>query len=259
MNRISIASICFNNLSELQETIRSVDMQQELPWEHWIIDGSTETDIKNWLETHPQPAYRKWVNERDKGIADAFNKGVKKAGGDIIYLLNSGDTLFDSSVIGRVKKVFEDPSVMWCNGKLKTKRGGQWVVLGKPFNKERLYRGMSGVYHPTMFLRRELYQKHGLYDEKIKMAMDYDMLCRIADERSAFIDHTIAVFDATGITSTRYLDAMEESFACYRKYYGKSVKQKLWGLRLKLSHNLMNTGAGKFLYKMKVRLGLENS
>jgi glycosyltransferase involved in cell wall biosynthesis len=234
-------------------------MQTLPPFEHWIIDGSSNEEIKNWLEGQKQPPFRKWINERDKGIADAFNKGVSRSTGDVVYLLNSGDRLFDETVLEKVTAAFEKkPSMMWLHGKLKTLRGNEWVVVGKPFEKEKLYRGMRGVFHPTMFIRKEVYQRNGTYDSTIKMAMDYDMLCRMADEPSGFLDYPVAIFDPTGISSVRYLDAMHESFACYRKYFGNSVKQKLWGTRLTLLHNLLNTNAGKWLYKLKVKMGLEN-
>lgn len=260
MEKISIVTICFNNPDELKQTCASVDSQQEKPWEHWVIDGSSTPAIKDWLENTPQPSYRKWISERDKGIADAFNKGIVRCTGGIIYLLNSGDRLYDGSITGRVEKEFASAeNLMWCHGKLKTLRGDQWVIVGKPFEKSKLYRGMRGVFHPTMFVRKEVYDRHGLYDENIKMAMDYDMLCRIADEKSSFIDYPVAIFDPTGISSTRYLDAMEESFSCYRKYYGSSVKQKIWRLRLTALHKLLNTGLGRSLYRLKVKLGLENA
>lgn len=260
MEKISIVSICFNNLDELKQTCASVDIQQEKPWEHWVIDGSSTTDVKEWLQNTPQPPYRKWISERDKGIADAFNKGIVRSTGAIVYLLNSGDRLYDGSITGRVEKEFASTeNLMWCHGKLKTLRGDLWVIVGKPFKKSKLYRGMRGVFHPTMFIKKEVYDRHGLYNENIKMAMDYDMLCRIANERSAFIDYPVAIFDPAGISSTRYLDAMEESFSCYRKYYGKSIKQKVWGLRLTALHKLLNTGFGRSLYRLKVKLGLENA
>lgn len=257
--RITIITICFNNPGDLKETCASVDSQDQKPFEHWIIDGSTKPDIKEWLESTQQPAYRKWINERDKGIADAFNKGILRACGHILYLLNSGDKLYDNTVLERVSEVFEkDSSIMWCHGKLNLHRGGRWVIVGKPFEKEKLYRGMRSVFHPTMYIKKEVYDRRGLYDVNIKMAMDYDLLCRIANEKFAFLDYPLATFDPTGVSSTRYIDAMNESFESYRKYYGPSVKQKLWGLRLRSLHYLLESPMGKWLYKLKVKLGGEN-
>ena len=258
--RISLITICFNNLEDLKATCASVDMQSLKPFEHIIIDGSTKPDIKDYLEGTPQPVYRKWICERDNGISDAFNKGIRKATGDITNLLNSGDKLYDESILARVTEVFEkQPSVKWCHGKLYLLRGGIWVTIGTPFEREKLYRGMRGPLHPTMYVRRELYDKHGLFDTSLKLAMDYDFLCRIADEPFAFIDYPLATFDPTGVSSNRYVDAMKESYAQYRKYYGASMKQTLWGWRLTMLHNLLESGFGKFLYRMKVKMGKENS
>ncbi len=259
MNRISIVTICFNNPEELKQTCVSVDEQDSLPFEHWIIDGSTNTDIKSWLHDTVQPSYRKWISENDNGIADAFNKGVLHSSGDIIYLLNSGDRLYDKSIFKKVLSAFEkDNSIAWCHGKLHTLRGSIWVIVGKPFEKTKLYRGMRGVFHPTMYIRKEVYERRGLYNTSVKIAMDYDFLCRIADEKFTFIDYPLTSFDPTGISSSRYIEAMKESFTCYQKYYGKNVKQILWSWRLIGLHYLLNSDFGKWLYKIKVKMKMEN-
>jgi glycosyltransferase involved in cell wall biosynthesis len=259
MNSISIITICFNNLADLRATCKSIEQQQVLPFEHIIINGSTTQDIKNWMENSPQPVYRKWVNERDKGIADAFNKGIRAAEGSITYLLNSGDLLHDPSVLGKVEQAFnQDPSLMWCHGKLKLFRGDQWVLVGKSFEKKKLYRGMRSVFHPTMFVNKEVYNRRGYFDTDLKIAMDYDFLCRIADEKFIFLNEPIAVFDPTGVSSEHYEKALNEASECYRKYYGSSWKQSLWNTRQIILHRILNSAFGKKLYALKVKLGGEN-
>ena len=259
MPTISIITISFNNLKDVIATCKSVDEQLMMPFEHIIVDGSTTGEIREYLEGSVQPAYRRWICERDNGIADAFNKGIRNATGDVTLLLNSGDELYDNTVLQRVNKEFEgDPSLMWCHGKLKMIRGGVWVVVGKTFEKDKLYRGMRGVFHPTMYVKREVYERRGMFDTEIKMAMDYDFLCRIADEKNSFIDYPLATFDPTGVSTTKYLDAMNESYAAYRKYYGWTFKQTLWSWRLSILHHLLESRFGKWLYKVKVKLKLEN-
>jgi glycosyltransferase involved in cell wall biosynthesis len=260
MPRLSIITICFNNLQDVIKTCESVDMQEVKPFEHLIIDGSSKPDIKEYLVSHPQPAYRRAIHERDKGIADAFNKGVFNAIGDVTILLNSGDTLYDATVVSRVMKEFEqDPSLMWLHGKLHMRRGGIWVTVGKPFEQAKLYRGMRGVFHPTMYVRKEVYDRRGMFDESIKMAMDYDFLCRIGAEKNKFIDYPLSTFDPTGVSTTKYLDAMKESYAAYRSHHGHTFKQTLWGWRLTVLHHLLESPLGKVLYWLKVKLGLANT
>jgi len=255
----SVITICFNNPEDLINTCKSVDAQTLKPFEHFIVDGSTTPGVRQYLETNAQPIYRRWLCERDNGIADAFNKGIRNTSGNITLLLNSGDTLYDSSVLQKVSAVFErDNTLMWCHGKLNMMRGGIWVTVGKPFEKSKLYRGMRGTFHPTMYVKRELYRKHGLFDAQIRMAMDYDFLCRIANEKNSFIDYPLATFDPTGISTTKYLDAMNESYTVYRKYYGHTFKQTLWSWRLTLLHRLIESKTGKLLYRVKVAMGMAN-
>lgn len=245
MPTLSIITIAFNNLQDVVATCNSVDAQEHKPFEHIIIDGSTNKEINNYLASNTQPAYRKWITEPDEGIADAFNKGIKKSAGAVSLLLNSGDTLYDAAVLQKVNEVFEnDKNLMWCHGKLELMRGGIWVVVGKPFERSKLYRGMRGTFHPTMFVKKELYEKHGLFRKELKMAMDYDFLCRIADEKNTFIDYPLARFDPTGISSAKYLEAMRESYAAYRSYFGSSMKQTFWSRRLTLLHYLLQSRLG---------------
>jgi len=258
MYKLSIVTICFNNPQDVITSCASVDMQTTKPFEHLIIDGSSKPGVKEWLEGNKQPAYRRWICERDKGIADAFNKGIRNAKGDIIYLLNSGDKIYDQTVLEKVMGTFErDASIGWVNGKLQIFRAGMWTTTGKPFEKSKLYRGMHGIFHPTMYVKKEVYDRHGEYDLNIKYAMDYDYLCRLADEKSAFIDAPLAIFDPTGRSSTEYEASTKEMFACYRKYFGQSLKQTLWGWRLMASFKLLNSPVGAMLYKLKVAMGMQ--
>ncbi len=259
MNRISIITICFNNLEELKQTCESVEKQQELPYEHIIIDGSTNSNINNWLTGSPQPPIRKWIFERDKGIADAFNKGISIANGEIIVLLNSGDMFFDSEVLSNVSKRFLiDADLMWLHGKYKIKRGGEWVIIGKIFEAKKLYRGMRSLCHQTMFVKKELYSKFGVYNKDLKIAMDYDFVIRIRYEKFSFINTPLVSFAPDGTSSINYYRSLEEARLVYFKYFGRSVKLQLWQLRLKILHYLLHSPIGNSLYFIKRKLNLAN-
>ena len=256
---ISIITICFNNLAELKSTCDSVDRQSLSPFEHWIIDGSTNGEIRDFLENHPQPSYRKWLSERDKGIADAFNKGIQRAGGEILNMLNSGDCYYAADVLELITKTFQNaPSITWLHGKCQTQRGGRDVILGKPFEKEKLYRGMRSVWHQTIFLKKELHHTYGLYDQKLNIAMDYDFLCRMAEEPFIFLERQLVIFAPYGISQTSYLASLRQMEQVYTKYFGKSLKLKLWHFRLRVLYYMLNGPLGKFLYAVKTRLKLEN-
>ncbi len=254
MEQLSVITICFNNLRDLQRTCDSVDAQSIKPHEHYIIDGSTNIEINEWLQNTPQPAYRKWVFERDKGISDAFNKGIQHATGSLIHILNSADIYFSSTVIENVLGFFEiNPSIQWASGNIFMKRGGIWVNIGVPFDAGQLYKGMRSVSHPTWFLKKELYQKVGNFSLDFKIAMDYDLLCRLKNEPYAYMDQTIVHFDDGGVSTNQYLKSLKENVKVYESYYGFSIAARIWQCRLSLLFYLLQSKLGKCLYAIKAR------
>ena len=261
MTKLSIITICFNNLQEVLDTCKSVDSQTIPPFEHLIINGSVTPDIEKYFEKAEKISYRRVFNEPDKGIADAFNKGIQKSAGDVILLLNSGDLLCDEKVIKRVLAKFDqDNSLMWLHGKYRYQRSGLWVTLGKPFDPGKLYRGMRSLSHQTMYVRKDLYDKYGLYDTSFKIAMDFDFVARIRFEKFIFLNEILAVNVPGGISTERYNLSLKEGSIVVKKYLGSSWKNKLWTIRLKTLKSIQNIPVlGKLLYKLKVSLGLANA
>ena len=257
---ISIVTICYNNLQELLCTCKSVDTQSLEPLEHWIIDGSTNNEISEYLRNTALPPYRHWISEKDNGIADAFNKGVLRCTGELCNMLNAGDHYLDQSVLQTVSDSFEQhPQIAWLHAKYKLQRGGEWVIIGKPFEKNKLYRGMRSLCHQSMFIKTALHKKYGLYDSSLPYAMDYDFVCRIAAEPVLFLQKAVVVFAPGGITNTRYLAALEEGKKVYTRYYGFSIKLIIWQWRLRLLHWLLSSPIGNALYKIKIWMKLENA
>jgi glycosyltransferase involved in cell wall biosynthesis len=251
---LSVVTICFNNLADLVSTCASVDSQTVLPDEHLIIDGSTSEEILRWLQTEKQPPYRRWIHERDKGIADAFNKGVLNAKGTIIHLLNSGDRYFINEAIGETMKHFDsDLSLMWTHGLYVQNRGGIDVISGLPFDKAKLWKGMRTVAHPTMFIKKEVYDRHGLYNQEFKIAMDYDMLARMRDEKFRFIEKPLVYFAPGGASNTQFQKGLAEVKRSYETHVGRNSKLDLWQLRQKLLNSFMQTSLGRQWFKLKNR------
>lgn len=117
---------------------------------------------------------------------------------------------------------------------------------------------MRSLSHQSMFVRRELHTKYGLYNKNLRYSMDYDFVCSIANEPLYFYDQPLIESEPGGITSVQYLKAMAQGRAVYEAHFGYSFKLVLWQLRLKVLHYLLNSPIGKFLYKLKVWLNLEN-
>jgi hypothetical protein len=88
--------------------------------------------------------------------------------------------------------------------------------------------------------------------------MDYDLMCRIADEPYAYLDKVMTVFDDSGISNVQYLNSLKESRNIYESYFGYSFKLGVWQWRLKILHAVLKTGLGKWLFGLKKKLGMEN-
>lgn len=251
---ISVITICFNNLADLIKTCQSVDAQSQSPDEHLIIDGSSNEEVLNWLQSNQQPAYRRWVHERDKGIADAFNKGIQNARFNLTQLLNSGDIYYDVNAIKIVSGYFSnDPELSWCHSQYVQHRGNMDVVSGVPFDKTQLWKGMRAVAHPSMFIKKEVYERHGYYDTSKKIAMDYDMLVRMRDEKSVYIEKPLVYFAPGGASNVQPSKGLKEVKESHQKYIGYSFKQTCWQLRQKALHYFMQTSIGKIWFQWKNR------
>ncbi len=251
---LSVITICFNNPEELITTCNSVDQQTLLPEEHLIIDGSTNKEIINRLTSTSQPSYRKWIHEEDKGIADAFNKGIKNSTGEITHLLNAGDIYADNNAIKIFLSFFqEEPQLMWMHSNYIQHRGNIEIISGNSFDKDQLWKGMRQVAHPTMFVKKEIYDRHGFFNDQLKIAMDYDMLVRMRNEKFRYIDKPLLRFAPGGISDLQFYKGLEEVKYSYQKYIGGNTKQTLWQLRQKMLHIFMQTGIGKIWFNLKNR------
>ena len=252
-NTICIITICFNNLEEVKQTCNSVEMQEQRPFEHLIIDGSSNDEIKNWLTTNKQPVYRRWICERDKGIADAFNKGVLNAIGTIINFLNSGDEFYDATTLQLVQNAFDkDDHLQWLHGKFVFHRGGIWLHAGTPFSEKQVYKGMRQVSHQSMYVKKALFDKHGLFDLNKKVGMDYDFVVRIRKEKNTYLYHPLCKFAPDGVSYDNVWAGLKEVSASYQKYVGFSLKQKMWMMRTYLLFWFtQKTSLGKWMFQLK--------
>jgi hypothetical protein len=109
--------------------------------------------------------------------------------------LNSGDIYYDINAVKTVMELFtKDPSVMWCHSKYIQHRGNIDIISGVLLIKKQLWKGMRSVAHPGIFIRKEVYTRHEFYDTNLKVAMDYDMLIRMKDEKFKYIEQPLVYF-----------------------------------------------------------------
>ena len=107
-----------------------------------------------------------------------------------------------------------------------------------------------------MFVKKEVYRKIGNY-KNYRIAMDYDMMCRIKDEPYGYINYTLTKFDNKGTSTTNYLNSLKENIKVYESNFGFSIKSRIWQFRLKLIHLFLQTRFGRYIFNLKMKINLK--
>ena len=203
--KISIITITYNSAKTLERALASVQSQTYKDIEHVIVDGASTDGTREVIEAYAKKHKNvRWVSEPDEGIYNALNKGIRMATGDVIGFLHSDDVLYAPDSIEQIAAAFQDPKIDVVYGDLQYCKNGKIVRSWKSnvFNPRSLKYGWMPP-HPTMYVRKEVYQQVGEYDEWFHIAADYDMMLRIfkAGYRSHYIPEVLVSMETGGASN----------------------------------------------------------
>jgi len=177
---ISIITVCFNSEKTIKKTIESVLNQEYHFFEYIIVDGNSSDTTLQIMNDFKEDKRISVFSEPDNGIYDAINKGIKNAKGEIIAILNSDDFYTNKSVLSNIVSGFSEEidlvysDICFINKKGKMTR----YFSSKYFNKFFFYFGMMPP-HPSIFVRRKIYEKLDLYKIDYQIAADFDFFLRV--------------------------------------------------------------------------------
>jgi len=204
--KISIITACYNAEQSIEQTIQSVINQTYKNIEYIIVDGASTDSTMDIVQNY-RSKLDIVISEPDKGIYDAFNKGVMAATGDIVHILNAGDFYVDNTIVHDVMNTFiEDVDVEYVHGVLKTVDAVTESINYYQFPtvsdiKSVLIRGIMPP-HPAFFLKKQCFIKYGLFNSEYKIAADTRiMLSCILHSNGKFINKVITEFKQDGISS----------------------------------------------------------
>jgi glycosyltransferase len=226
--KISIITITYNSAKTVQRALESVQSQTYKDIEHVIVDGVSTDGTKELIETYAkQHGNVRWISEKDKGIYNAINKGIALATGDVIGFLHSDDVLYSAGSIGQIAAAFADTKIdvvygdlQYCNGEKVIRR---W--RSNPFSPSSLKFGWMPP-HPTVYVRREVYEQVGEYDEWFHISADYDMMLRIfkSGYQSQYIPEVLVRMETGGAsnknTRARLSKTQEDYIALKKNHVG---------------------------------------
>ncbi len=224
MKKISIITVCYNSEKTIEDTLKSVLSQTYDNYEYIIVDGLSKDKTIDIVKKYEKKfkGKLKYVSEKDNGLYDAMNKGIKMATGDIIGIINSDDIIACDSVFQQVVDKIEDTN---CDGVYSN-------LLIKDENLEkvvRVFKSKKGNYklgwyppHPTLYLRKEVYDKYGNFDTDYRITADYDFMIRIMKNNISleYINTDFTYMRSGGVSTNGlkgYWKSFKESYKVLRK------------------------------------------
>ncbi len=242
--KISIITASYNSAATIADTLRSVAGQSYRNIEHIVIDGASTDNTLQIVNSVGGPAVRV-VSEPDKGIYDAMNKGLALATGDVVGLLNSDDCYADANVLERVANAMRNPLVDACFGDLEfvdqqdMSRVLRYWKPG-PHTVGACSKGWMPP-HPTFYVRRQAYERHGGFDLAFPMAADFEMSLRLLDVvklKSVYIPEVLVRMRTGGASNRGFASVVrnnrETAKACIKHGFSGGVRFLTSRMLLKL-------------------------
>lgn len=203
---LSIITINWNNQTGLKKTMESVASQDFNDFEYIVIDGASNDGSVDIIKQYGNLPYLNWVSEPDKGIYNAMNKGIAKAQGEYIMILNSGDCLTGSQVISKIAEQLNqkgNPDILYGNT-IKTWPDGREQKAPNPNTNYTMMSFYLGTLnHVGTCIRRNLFEKVGMYNENMKICSDWEWFMQaivFKQVKPVYIDLDTVYFDMTGIS-----------------------------------------------------------
>ncbi len=209
---VTIITVVLNDKNGLEQTIRSVRSQTYDNIEYIVIDGGSTDGTLDVLHSHAG-SIDTWISEPDNGIGDAFNKGIARASGDIIGILNAGDRYRGDTVELIVREYLHcaDRNAFFCSGNM---RVHEWdiVLRADPGYTRKISFMMPLINHPTCFVSAGVYRTVGVFNPSITVAMDYEFLkrCHQAGVSIQCMDRILVDIDSYGMSDRRFWTGYRE-------------------------------------------------
>lgn len=183
--RVSVITVAYHSIATLEATVQSVLSQTYADIEYIVVDGHSEDGTVELLKRYENRFRGRlhWISEKDRGIYDAMNKGIRMATGDVVGILNSDDYFTTADVIERMVARFSDDSLDAVYGDVHFVHDGEpdkvvRYYSSKPFRPLWLRFGFMPA-HPSFYCRRSVYENAGLYKTDYAIGSDYEMMVRL--------------------------------------------------------------------------------
>ena len=210
---VSIITVALNRAATVERTIESVLGQIYRPIEYIVIDGGSRDGTVELIAKHAD-RLASWISEPDRGISDGFNKGLVRASGALIGLVNADDWLAPDQIATGVAALERSGADFVFGDLIYHAADGRRLfrIKGDPDYAKAIGRGMPDINHPTVLARRAVYRQIGGFDPALRCAMDYDWLLRAhrAGFRGVYEPALVGHMTLEGVSDQRFRRALAE-------------------------------------------------
>lgn len=244
--KISIVTVVYNNEKTIKEAIECVLSQSYNNIEYVIIDGgSIDNTVTIINEYKDKLGY--FISEKDKGIYDAMNKGINAATGDIIGILNSDDLYHNATIIEEIMGHFiKNPELDLVYGDLfYVKSENTNKVVRKWVSKQyygKYFENGNVPPHPSLFVKRKVYEQAGFFNLKFKLAADYEFMLRIFKKHhftSKYLNKVIVKMRLGGATNQSFSNIKRQNIEILNAWKHNELKPPLFLMPFRFFKRLM--------------------
>lgn len=226
--KFSIITICYNSEATIERTIQSVLAQTYSNYEYIVVDGGSKDTTLDIVRRY-EPLFEgrmKLISEPDNGIYDAMNKGIKAATGDIIGIVNSDDWL-ERDALDTIYQCFKNNASslesLYCgwidfhylSGEIQTMKTSQNMLERLSARYE-----MGGIRHPAVFVPKRIYEQYGIFDDRMKVMADMDLILRyyFAGVKFCYPEKVVSNMSDGGVSNKYLLKAYNDYRLILQKY-----------------------------------------
>ncbi len=217
---VSVITPVLNSAASLEQTMKSVIGQTYDNVEYIVIDGGSSDGSVDIVRRY-EDVIDYWVSEKDNGISDAFNKGILLSGGEFVGIIGSDDW-YEADAVETIVSIRQSIDFFAFGACTYVNDAKATRTLLKPDRDyaKKIERYMPHLHHPTVFVRRSIYERYGLFSDDYRYAMDYEFLLRLHKAGCAGtpVEKNIAYCRVSGVSNRMFREARREAYLISRKY-----------------------------------------